>query len=102
MVSMWAEITLPEGPWAGKQPSLELARHSALAPRCPCSALPRRCRALRLTEETQALSSGSLGLRGRQDTGSTLKWPVIIFFTTPIMIFIFSLCLRLSSLCLFR
>lgn len=76
---MWAESTPPEGPGAGKQPPLELARHSAPVPRRPCSAHPRRCRALPLAEETQALPTGSLGLRGRQDTGSTLKWPVIIF-----------------------
>lgn len=35
MGSMWAEVTLLEGPGAGKQPLLELARCSALAPRCP-------------------------------------------------------------------
>lgn len=28
---------------------------------------------------------------GKRDTGSSFKWPVIIFFTTPIMILIFSL-----------
>ena len=69
-----------------------------LLPDAPFSVLPRSAKcgaggAPGLLEETRALPSGSPRTEGQTGHRLYFKWPVIIFFTTPIMILIFSLYL---------
>lgn len=80
----WTEKTQLEGLWAGDT-AIPGSQSSACAPRqgAPCAVLPRRGRAPSLMEETQALSSGSLGLSG-DGTQALLSDGQLLFSLPPL------------------